>query len=267
MALNTGHLIVIGGTSGIGLALAKRHLRQGWQVTIIGSSSDKITHLSQQYHDNTNVTLLNIDIAQAHDRQALYRYLNATPFNRLIYAAGIYFNERKLSLSADDSEQMLMVNLQAFGEIFYQASECLKKSQKTHPDTQYHMIAISSVAGLLTFKNASLYAKCKAAMISICQAYRAGLMPFNIGVTCIASGYVDTKKLRQLNGGTADHKPFLCSTAQAVDEIEHAILHNKALHVFPKPMKYLVCVLSALPTPVLDKIMALQYRHQDKQTT
>ena len=32
------HLIVIGGTSGIGLALALAHQQHGWQVSVVGHS-------------------------------------------------------------------------------------------------------------------------------------------------------------------------------------------------------------------------------------
>ena len=41
------HIIIIGGTSGIGLALADWHLHQSWQVTVIGRNAEKIAKLSQ----------------------------------------------------------------------------------------------------------------------------------------------------------------------------------------------------------------------------
>lgn len=153
----------------------------------------------------------------------------------------------------------MAINLQAFHELFFYISEQLK-TQKIHAQ----MIAISSVAGLLDFSQSSLYAKCKKSMIDACQAYRMALAPFDIDVICIASGYVDTARLRELNGGSAKHKPFLISENTAVMEILHAIDNNIALHIFPKPMKYLINTLSLLPKPLLSRVMALQYRHQDR---
>ena len=36
-------------------------------------------------------------------------------------------------------------------------------------------------------------------MIASCRAYGAALAPFDIAVTCIACGYVNTEQLRQLS--------------------------------------------------------------------
>ena len=47
------HLIVIGGTSGIGLALARRHQQQGWRVSVVGHSQEKIKMLNQSHPDMT----------------------------------------------------------------------------------------------------------------------------------------------------------------------------------------------------------------------
>lgn len=261
------HLIVIGGTSGIGLALANAHLAQGWQVTVVGSNPHKVAKLKSSFQQNPHFNGYHCDITNVQDRHKLFAKLDTTPFNRLIYSAGKYYNERKHDLTPSESQTMLAVNLQAFQAVFAWASEQLK--QVTNSDV--HLIAIASVAGLLDFDEASLYAKCKRAMIASCDAYRLGLAPFNIKVTCIASGYIDTEQLRVLNGGDASHKPHLISENQAVAEILYAIKHNLALHIFPKAMHRTIAVLSALPKPVLTYVMRLQYhfqdRIQDKQST
>lgn len=257
--MKNNHLIIIGGTSGIGLALATAHLQKNWQVTVIGSNAEKIAHLPFHLKHMPHFTALACDVSDTQQRHQLLATLANTPFNRLIYCAGKYYNERKHYLEPTESQSMLAVNLQAFQAVFGWASERLQSS--SHPNRQ--LIAIASVAGLLDFAQASLYAKCKRAMIATCEAYRLGLVPFEIGVTCIASGYIDTEKLRELNGGNANHKPHLVSEAVAVTEIMHAIDHNLALHIFPKAMKRTISLLSALPKPLLNPVMRLQYRHQD----
>lgn len=255
------HIIIIGGTSGIGLALANWHLTQHWQVTVVGSRPDKIANLPMTLTQHAKFNAICCDISDTQERELLLTQLASIPVNRLIYCAGKYFNERKHQLDQTDSQQMLTINLQAFQAIFSWASERLKKSDKTDKS----LVAIASVAGLLDFEHASLYAKCKRAMIASCDAYRLGLQPFGIQVNCIAPGYVDTAQLRLLNHGDARHKPHLISEQQAVEQIIYAIRHNIGLHVFPKPMQRTVALLSALPKPVLDKVMALQYRHHDSK--
>ncbi|MDO4250595.1 MAG: SDR family oxidoreductase [Moraxella sp.] len=253
------HCIIVGGTSGIGLALANHHLKEGWSVTVIGSNPKKISALAHHKPDTLHLECCDITDTQALD--ALLGRLAQRPFLRLIYCAGWYLNERKHRLNTTDSTKMLAINLQAFHTIFAWASHHLK-AQSTTPYVP-HLIAIASVAGLLNYQDASLYAKCKSAMIANCQAYALALTPFGIAVTCIACGYVDTEQLRALNRGNANHKPFVVSEQTAVLEICNAITQQKQLHIFPKPMKYLTTILSLLPKPLLNTLMTWQYRHQD----
>ena len=64
-----------------------------------------------------------------------------------------------------------------------------------------------------------MYSATKRHVLSVCATYRMALQPFGIAVTAIVPGYIDTAKLRALNGGDTRHKPFLLSEAQAVDRI------------------------------------------------
>lgn len=266
MNKNTPHCLIIGGTSGIGLALAKFYLSKLWQVSIVGSDIHKIHELTTQYQDNNHLHIYQCDITNAIQRNALFDELEKTAICQVIYSAGFYYNERKQKLSQSESQHILAVNLQAFCASFEWASELLKNNKAQDSRQQYALIAISSIAGLLDFSSNSLYAKCKRAMINTCQAYRMALAPFDIQVNCIASGYINTEKLKSLNNGNASHKPFLCSVEMAVHEINQAIIHDIDVHIFPKPMKYIVKTLSILPNPILDKIMKLQYKNQDKNT-
>ena len=249
------HLIVIGGTSGIGLALALQHQKLGWQVTIVGSNENKITKLNLEHPD---IRTYRCDLTDLIQRQRLMTELSKVRFERLIYSAGSYTNERVHTLNQVDSEQILAINLQAFQDIFSWASQQLKsqalEGDKAHAD-KLSLLCIASIAGTLDYPYASLYAKSKRAMIATSSAYRIALAPFHIQVTCIASGYIDTQALRDLNNGDASHKPFIISIDKAVSHIMQAIDNNVELAVFPRPMRYIVRALNHLPKPLLNRLL------------
>ena len=251
----TPHIIIIGGTSGLGLALAVYHLQLGWQVSVIGSSVAKIEHIKRQY---PTIKTYACDLTDVIQTQGLLDELSAISFDRLIYSAGSYTNERVHYLNQAESDQMLAINLQAFEQVFRWASAQLK--QKNQPldftkDCRPSLICIASIAGTMDYPYASLYAKSKRAMIAAASAYRVALAPYNIQVTCIASGYIDTQALRDLNNGDASHKPFIMSLQTAVVEVMQAIDDDVELAIFPRSIRYITRALNHLPKPLLNWIL------------
>lgn len=253
------HLIVIGGTSGLGLALALHHQQLGWQVSVVGHNVSKINLINSQH---PNIVTYNCDLTDSRQTQKLLESLSDISFQRLIYSAGSYSNERIHQLNQADSDKMLAINLQAFEQVFRWASEQLKiqnQSLDFKKNDRPSLICIASIAGIMDYPYASLYAKSKRAMIAAASAYRAALAPYDIQVNCIASGYIDTQALRDLNSGDASHKPFIMSTQTAVVHIMRAIDKDIELAIFPRPMRYITGALNHLPKPVLNWILRSKF--------
>ena len=254
------HIIVIGGTSGVGLALAVHHLQLGWQVSVVGRRMAKIEHLNSQY---PTIQTYACELTDDTQIKNLLEELSSIRFDRLVYSAGSYTNERTHQLNQADSDKMLAINLQAFEQVFSWASKQLKQQSQSLAVTKSKgtdnlkpsLICLASIAGTLDYPYASLYAKSKRAMIATASAYRLALDPYNIQVTCIASGYIDTQALRDLNDGDASHKPFIMSTQTAVTNIMKAIDDDVELAVFPKSMRYITRTLNHLPKPLLNWIL------------
>ena len=249
------HIIVFGGTSGLGLALALHHQALGWQVSVVGHSVEKIAHINSQHPD---IVTHCCDLTDSAQTQTLVDNLSDSSFQRVIYSAGSYTNERVHHLNQADSDKMLAINLQAFEQVFRWASEQLKRESRSidfDGNSRLSLICIASIAGTMNYPYASLYAKSKRAMIATASAYRAALMPYPIQVNCIASGYIDTQALRDLNNGDASHKPSIISTQTAVENVMQAIDKNIELAIFPCSMRYITRALNHLPTPVLNWIL------------
>ena len=264
------NIIVVGGTSGIGLALAVHHLQLGWQVSVVGSSVAKIECINSQY---PTIKTYACDLTDDTQIKNLLETLSSARFDRLIYSAGSYLNERMHHLNQADSDKMLAINLQAFEQIFSWASIQLKQQNQSLDvannivinnivinnvvtnNIRPSLICMASIAGTMDYPYASLYAKSKRAMIATASAYRLALDPYDIQVTCIASGYIDTQALRDLNDGNASHKPFIMSTQTAVANIMKAISEDVELAVFPRSMRYITRTLNHLPKPLLNWIL------------
>lgn len=237
-------VMILGGTSGIGWALAQHYLQRGHIVAIGGRNLARIA--SGPYCPHPRLQAYQLDIA---DRQSLVQALDsfaAHGLDLLIVAASVYFNSRSHSLDAGTTLQMIRTNVSGLSHALELAAQKMLQQQSGH------LVAISSVAGLLhDYPGASLYSATKRSVLSLCETYRIALKPFSIAVTAIVPGYVDTAKLRALNGGDASHKPFILTEPQAVALIVTAIEKRQAISVFPWQMGYLIALLNRLPRALL----------------
>ncbi|MDR7307458.1 SDR family NAD(P)-dependent oxidoreductase [Rhodoferax saidenbachensis] len=242
-------VLVIGGTSGIGLALARHYLERGDEVAVCGRDTRRLQGTAVDGHPRLQAYAL--DIA---DRAALAAAMVSFAPDRLdllIVTAGLYFNTRTHPMDAATTLRLLQTNVSGLSHAFELAAAQMLVQRSGH------LVAVSSVAGLLKdYPGASVYSASKRTVLSVCQTYRMALAPFSIAVTAVVPGYMDTAKLRALNGGDAGHKPFLLSEEQAVARIVQAIAGKDAITVFPWQMRWAIAVLNRLPLwPLLRRVL------------
>ena len=231
--------LIFGGTRGIGRALAARCLERGMQVTVCGRDPAALGDDPIARHPALAVRAL--DIADAQAVQDAVAQAGGT-LELLVVTAGIYFNSRAHVLDEAATLRMLRTNVCGLSHAF-EAGAARMLAQGSG-----RLAAVSSMAGLLKdYPGASVYGATKRAVLGLCDTYRKALAPFGIPVTAIVPGYVDTARLRELNGGDAGHKPFLVSEADAVARMLRAIDAGDAVCAFPWQMRALVALLNLLP--------------------
>lgn len=240
------NVFIAGGTSGIGYSLATHYLGKGYHVGICGRDPKKVPNNSFK-----NLEIFQVDVCDMNSiRSVLEAFLvDKKDLDIFIDCAGSYAEDVAGSISYDEAEEMLQTNI--LGTV-----NCFEAARKAMKDQQKGSIAvIASVSGILEYENSSLYTKTKRSVIQIADAYRRALKPFGISVTTIAPGYIDTQKLRALNGNDLSKKPFLTDVETATRLIAEAIEKQKKLIIFPVKMKWMMKSLALLPSSLLNRIM------------
>ncbi|MYN19493.1 SDR family NAD(P)-dependent oxidoreductase [Rugamonas sp. FT107W] len=232
------NVMIIGGTSGIGLGLAQHYWRQGARVAICGRHPNKLEGSPLLREDRISVHAC--DIA---DRAAVARTVAAfAELDLLIVTAGQYTDAAAIARDPASTLPVLRVNVGGLDHAFSAAAEAMIARGRGQ------LVAVASIAGLQRdYPGGSLYSASKRAAIAICDVYRKALAPFGIGVTVIVPGYVDTARLRELNNGDAGGKPFLMSEQEAVRRIAAAIERRDERCVFPWQMHAMVGIFNRLP--------------------
>lgn len=231
-------VMIIGGTSGIGLALGRHYASEGAEVGLCGRHPDQL--MGDPLLSNERVHVYMIDIRE---RMMLSKVMeqfakeSTDELDMLIVTAGQYATTEQAKESTL-VDTLLATNIRGVCNAFDLAAEFGARQ----------LVAVASIAGLLPdYPGLSLYAASKRATIAICDAYRIGLSPRGITVTTLVPGYVDTLRLRELNAGCAANKPFLQSEDKAVELMAAAIKRKVPRYIFPWQLHLMVRIFCLLP--------------------
>ncbi|MFC6225222.1 SDR family oxidoreductase [Hymenobacter artigasi] len=188
MNLATNTILLTGGASGIGLALAVRFLRAGSTVIIVGRRADKLAEAQQLY---PGLITRQGDIATAAERMELVRWATTEypALNVLVNNAGIQNRIQLADDAATDWEQRrqeLVINVEAPIHL----ATLLVPHLRQQPGA-----AIINVTSGLSFAPAAfvpIYSATKAALHSFTLSLRHQLSPTGISVLEIVPPAVDT---------------------------------------------------------------------------
>ncbi|SFT47136.1 3-oxoacyl-[acyl-carrier protein] reductase [Lishizhenia tianjinensis] len=185
MDLTTAKVIITGGTSGIGYAMAKDLKAKGAQVLISGRDQIKIDATIKEL----GVLGFKADMKSEDEIKALINYAKEKMggFNVLINNAGMGIFSELTETSTEDFKEVWEVNTLG---LFIAGREAAKHFK----EQQYgNIINISSSSGVKGHAKGSAYCASKFAVSGLTDVWRAELRPFNVRVMQINPSEVVTE--------------------------------------------------------------------------
>ena len=206
MAAGTGHVLVTGGTAGIGLSIAETLLRSSMRVTIVGRDRAKAcAALARLGSDDAAAEIADVTdglaLAEAIDN-ARRRFGAITA---LVNSAGAVESKAIGDSTADSVRAMLDVNLvAAFGAIRLVLSDLVAHRQG-------RIVNVASVAGVKGYPYVSAYCAAKHGVIGMTRALALELTSKGVTVNAVCPGYTETdlvarqvERLVEKTGETAE---------------------------------------------------------------
>ena len=186
-------VVITGGSSGIGLALAERAAAAGATVLLVARNEEKLQAAAAELGCGKQVHTFSADVTRATDIRKLHKHVRrlAPAADLLINSAGVVsaglLHEVPMSewdrLHATNVRGLVMVLRALVPDMIEQAG---------HDAKRRHIVNVSSMAGFAGIPGMSAYGATKAAVTALSESLRGELAPHKIGVTALCPGYVRT---------------------------------------------------------------------------
>ena len=193
--------LVTGGSSGIGLAIARALAEDGYKLTVSSRRAEKLEAAAEDLRSG-GAEVLDV-VANMTDEDDMTSVVEAhrEKYGRLdvlINNAGVGIGEAMHELTTKKVDMQLDVNLRA---IILMTRECLpmlREAGKEHGKAL--IINTASVAGKSPQPWLSVYSATKAAVLAWSQSTQKEVAGDGIGVTALAPGFVDTPMTEFVKG-------------------------------------------------------------------
>ena len=207
--LNSKTAVVIGGTSGIGLTLAKGLAQAGANVIATGRRADLVKTAADEIRALGRKSLaITSNVTDRASIEALLSNVEAELGNVdiLVNSAGITRRTPTLEVSEAEWNSILETNLTGT------LRACQIFGRKMIERKQGRIVNIASVSSGRGFFEVAAYAASKAAVVSLTKTLAVEWAPHNVCVNAIAPGVFPTDLNRALLDGTPRGKEFLVRT-------------------------------------------------------
>ncbi|MER2111593.1 MAG: SDR family NAD(P)-dependent oxidoreductase [Solibacillus isronensis] len=206
-------VFITGATSGIGRIITEMLVKEGHTVYATGRNESAINYLN-----GIGAIAYKADLRIPSHIDEVISQL--PPIDIAILNAGLGYFESAVDLADQEIDQMLDVNVRAPIYLAKRLAPAMIERKKGH------FIFVGSQAGKVATKKASVYAASKHAITGFVNGLRLELAEYNIHVTGIYPGPIDTPFIQKADATNAYKEAigkFLLPPEKVAKEVVHAI--------------------------------------------
>lgn len=179
------NIIVTGASSGIGLAITKKFIGEGWTVHGIARNRAKLKDMGIELGENFYGYA--VDVSNSKSLEKVFSNIKqiAPSIQVLVNNAAIFKSKPFLEFTFDEMLEIIKINL--LGSLY-----CTHFSINLMKNNYSRIINISSVSGLHGIKNQAVYSASKFGLNGFAESLAQELTSKNIFITTICPGGVNT---------------------------------------------------------------------------
>ena len=190
--MNSKIALITGATSGIGAACAETFAQQGYSLILVGRRANLLEENAGQLKSRYDINIQTL-VADVRDKENLSQTLESLPaewkqVDVLINNAGLSQGLDPID-KGDTNDWDTMIDTNVKGLLYVTKIV----SNWMIPQKRGHIINIGSIAGKEVYPNGNVYCASKHAVDALNKGMRIDLLPYNIKVTAINPGMVETE--------------------------------------------------------------------------
>lgn len=215
------HYLILGGSSGIGLEIAKKLANENNTVILVGSTIKKLQSAREELLKETSfpdilegrISIFQYDLNNTKDIEYIFEFCKekGVKLDGMVYCAGV----SPLCLLQDNTFELMqhVYNINLFSMI-----ECCRCFYKTvYSNDGSKIVLISSVTAHASGYRQLLYGSSKAAMLAAARLMARELYNRKILINCISPGVTET--------------PLVAELRQKSENLDEKILINQPLGI------------------------------------
>jgi short-subunit dehydrogenase len=244
MRLREARVWLIGGSSGIGAALAQELARRGAVLALSARSRaglDDVARRIRAAGGRAEVFPLDVTV-QGAARSVAADVASSAPIDVLVYSAGEWTVTDVTAFDLAAVERQIATNLTGLARAVDAVLPGMLQRRRGA------IVGIASVAGYRGLPRAEAYGATKAAAINFLESLRVDLAPRGVRVVTVSPGFVATP----LTARNDFPMPFMVPAADAARTIADGMEGDRRYIEFPRRLGIPMKVLRLLPVALYD---------------
>ena len=199
MKFSSQHVVVTGGTRGIGAAVTRAFLAEG---AVVHATYQRNEIAAERLREEAGggaerLVLARLDVTDPGAVTAYWEELSGTPVSVLVSNAGIRRDALLATMAEEDWSTVLDANLTGGYRMAKQAVLNMLRQRYGR------IVFVTSPAGRVGFEGQGNYAASKAGQVGLARALCKEVARKKITVNCVSPGFVETDLVADLPGETA----------------------------------------------------------------
>ena len=201
-------VVILGGSSGLGLASAKKLALEGYNICIVHRNSRaEMSEISTEFDKIKSSTIsflnFNLDALNLESQQKIVAELKEVLGNSKIKCLVHSIAKGNLKAMVSDDNSVLssddfMITFQAMAVSLYDWTQLLFQEKLFAADSS--IIAFTSEGSSKPWKNYAAVSAAKASLEAVSRSIALEFAPFGIRCNCIQAGVTDTRSLKMIPG-------------------------------------------------------------------